>query len=160
MICFMLFVRLSYRCWLWERVVPCAWFRMGRAAGVVGLQRVFAHPGHLVPSLVFPGSCVSLVVLCFVSFAWFGHWYWLRSFPFTRLDTLILTADFSVYLIWIYWFWLLINAFEIGLTAGVTSPDPTFAFVGGLCCPELNFIFAVWIMITFDTLLTSIFCIR
>jgi hypothetical protein len=28
------------------------------------------------------------------------------------------------------------------------TPDPTFAFVGGLCCLTLDFVFAVWIMIT------------
>jgi hypothetical protein len=39
------------------------------------------------------------------------------------------------------------------------APDPTFAFVGGLCCPTLDFVFAFWIMITFYTLLTSLFCI-
>jgi hypothetical protein len=32
--------------------------------------------------------------------------------------------------------------------------DPTFAFVGRLCCPTLDFVFAVWIMITFYTMLT------
>jgi hypothetical protein len=36
--------------------------------------------------------------------------------------------------------------------------DPTFAFVGGPCCFKLNFLFALWIMITFYTLLTPIFC--
>jgi ABC-type maltose transport system permease subunit len=30
-------------------------------------------------------------------------------------------------------------------------PVPTFPFVGGPCCPSLD----IWIMITFDTLLTS-----
>jgi hypothetical protein len=27
-------------------------------------------------------------------------------------------------------------------------PDPTFAFVGGPCCPTLDFVIVVWIMIT------------
>jgi hypothetical protein len=39
------------------------------------------------------------------------------------------------------------------------TPDPTFAVVGGLCCPILDFEFAFWIMITFDTLLTLLSCI-
>ena len=39
---------------------------------------------------------------------------------FTCLDSLILTADCSVNLIWTNWFWLLIFEFEVGLTAGVT----------------------------------------
>jgi hypothetical protein len=38
------------------------------------------------------------------------------------------------------------------------APDPTFAFVGGPCCLTLDFVFALWIMITFYTLLTSLFC--
>jgi hypothetical protein len=39
------------------------------------------------------------------------------------------------------------------------TPDPTFAFVGGPCCPTLDFVIAFWIMITFYTLLTSLICI-
>jgi hypothetical protein len=39
------------------------------------------------------------------------------------------------------------------------APDPNFAFVGGLCCLTLDFVFAIWILITFYTLLTSLFCI-
>jgi hypothetical protein len=31
------------------------------------------------------------------------------------------------------------------------APDPTFAFVRGPCCPMLDFVFAFWIMITFNT---------
>jgi hypothetical protein len=38
--------------------------------------------------------------------------------------------------------------------------DPTLAFVGGLCCPTLDFVIAFWIMITIYTLLTSVFCIN
>jgi hypothetical protein len=37
--------------------------------------------------------------------------------------------------------------------------DPTFAFVGGSCCPTLDFVIAFWITIAFYTLLTSLFCI-
>ena len=39
------------------------------------------------------------------------------------------------------------------------APDPAFAFVGGPCCPTLEFVIAFWIMITFYTLLPSLFCI-
>jgi hypothetical protein len=39
------------------------------------------------------------------------------------------------------------------------APDHTLAFVWGLCCPTLDFVIAFWIMITFYTLLTSLFCI-
>jgi hypothetical protein len=38
-------------------------------------------------------------------------------------------------------------------------PDPTFAFVGGPCCPTLDFVIAFWTMVSFYTLLTSLFCI-
>jgi hypothetical protein len=38
-------------------------------------------------------------------------------------------------------------------------PDPTFAFAGGPFCPTLDFVFAFWIIITFDTWLTSLFYI-
>jgi hypothetical protein len=38
------------------------------------------------------------------------------------------------------------------------TPDPYFAFVGGPCCPTLDFVITCWIMITFYTLLTS-YCV-
>jgi hypothetical protein len=38
------------------------------------------------------------------------------------------------------------------------APDPISAFVWSPCCPTLDFVFAFWIMITFNTLLT--FAIR
>jgi hypothetical protein len=37
------------------------------------------------------------------------------------------------------------------------APDPTFAFVVGPCCPTLDFVIVFWIMITFYTLLISLF---
>ena len=33
------------------------------------------------------------------------------------------------------------------------APDPTFAFVGGPCCPTLDFVCVFWTMITFNILL-------
>jgi hypothetical protein len=39
------------------------------------------------------------------------------------------------------------------------APDPTFTFFGGLFCLSLHFVFALLIVITFDTLLTLLFCI-
>jgi hypothetical protein len=36
------------------------------------------------------------------------------------------------------------------------APNPTVAFVGGPCCPTLDFVVAFWIMIAFYTL-TSLF---
>jgi hypothetical protein len=71
-----------------------------------------------------------------------------------NMDTLNLTTDI--------WIW---NAAQGGCdwSAGdahsSAAPDPTFAFVGGPCCPTLDFVIAFWIMITFYTLLTSLFCI-
>jgi hypothetical protein len=38
------------------------------------------------------------------------------------------------------------------------APDPTFTFVGGPCCPTLDFVIAFWFTIAFYTLLTSLFC--
>jgi hypothetical protein len=38
------------------------------------------------------------------------------------------------------------------------APDPAFAIVGGPCCPTLDFVIAFWIMVTFYTLLTSLYC--
>jgi hypothetical protein len=37
------------------------------------------------------------------------------------------------------------------------APDPASAFVGGPCCPTLGFVIALWIMLTFRTLLSSNF---
>jgi hypothetical protein len=40
------------------------------------------------------------------------------------------------------------------------APNATFAFVGGPCCHTRDFVFAFLIMITFDTLLFSLFYIH
>jgi hypothetical protein len=29
------------------------------------------------------------------------------------------------------------------------APDPTFTFVGGLCCPTLEFVIAFWLQLRF-----------
>jgi hypothetical protein len=39
------------------------------------------------------------------------------------------------------------------------SYSVTFAFVGGPCCPTLDFVIAFWTMISFYALLTRLFCI-
>jgi hypothetical protein len=39
------------------------------------------------------------------------------------------------------------------------APDPTLAFVKGPFYLTLDFVFALWIMITFCTLLTLLFCV-
>jgi hypothetical protein len=38
------------------------------------------------------------------------------------------------------------------------APDSTFAFVGGPYCPSLNFVIPYWTVITFHTLLSTLFC--
>jgi hypothetical protein len=37
--------------------------------------------------------------------------------------------------------------------------DDRFPFFEGLYCPIFDFVFAIWIMILFDALLTSLVCI-
>jgi hypothetical protein len=108
--------------------------------------------------------------------------FYCRFFHWPDLDTLAFSADCSV-----TWFWH--TNFDCGffrlLGAGYTeldttwygdqahggrnrsaevaysslAPDSTFAFVGGPCCLTLDFVFALWFMITFYTLLTLLFCI-
>jgi hypothetical protein len=98
-----------------------------------------------------------------------------------RRCKLIVAADFSVYLAWLTDFdcglFRLPNLDTLNLTTDIwngahggcdrsaedayssVAPDPTFAFVGGPCCPTLDFVIAFWITIAFYTLLTSLFCI-
>jgi hypothetical protein len=76
-------------------------------------------------------------VICFILS--FPYWFWRRVVPYTsfrlrahgRCDRSSRDAYFSV------------------------TPDSTRAFVGGLCCPTLDFEFVFWIMI--NTLLTLLF---
>jgi hypothetical protein len=71
-----------------------------------------------------------------------------------------------------YWFWrqvILYTWFGLRAHGGCdhsaedtyssAAPDPAFAFVEGPCCLTLDFVIAFWIIITFYTLLTSLFCI-
>jgi hypothetical protein len=92
-------------------------------------------------------------ILSFFHVPGLTHRFWLRIFPFTyNHDTLNLTTD-----IW--------NGAHGGCDRSAedaysfATPDPTFAFVGGLFCRTLDFVIAFWIMIAFYTLLTSLFCI-
>jgi hypothetical protein len=83
--------------------------------------------------------------ICFIQFIRlsFPYWLWWRVIPYA-------------------WFRLRAHG-ECDWSAedaySSTAPDPTFALVGSLCCPALNFVFAFRIMITFYTVLTSLFCI-
>jgi hypothetical protein len=59
--------------------------------------------------------------------------------------------------------WNTICLLEIGMSLQIgayssKAPDPTFAFVRGPCCPTLDFVIAFWTIISFYTLLTSLFC--
>jgi hypothetical protein len=78
-------------------------------------------------------------MICFILFVriLFPYWLWHRVIPYTL--------------------------FRLRRTAGVTGQQkmliPPFAFVGGPCCLTPDFVFTFWIMITFYTLLTSLFCI-
>jgi hypothetical protein len=92
------------------------------------------------------------------------HWFWLRIFPCTWLDSPILTAGCSVCLILTHWIWL--SIFEMGLTAGVTGQQRMLTPSRHLILPShfrrsvLPYTrFCNWIMIAFYTLLTSLFFI-
>jgi hypothetical protein len=89
---------------------------------------------------------VHLLLTCI----WSRHWFLLRIFPFTWLDSLILTTD-----IW--------NEAHGGCDRSAgdvhssTALDPTFTFVGGPFCPTFDFVLAFCIMITFYTLMIRYF---
>jgi hypothetical protein len=81
--------------------------------------------------------------------------FWPRNVPF-RSPTV--DTDFD------YWYHIWNGArggcdWSAGDAHSSAVPDPTFTFVGGLCCPTLEFVIAFWIAIAFYTLLTSLFCI-
>jgi hypothetical protein len=51
MICFILFVRLLFPYWRWQRVIPYTFFRLRRTAGVTGQQKMLTPPWHpILPS--------------------------------------------------------------------------------------------------------------
>jgi hypothetical protein len=65
--------------------------------------------------------------------------------------TLNLTADFSVYLIWTHWFWLLIFTWWRSRPVGrgnyfTMAPDPTFDIFRGPYSPILWFVFPIGLM--------------
>jgi hypothetical protein len=65
-----------------------------------------------------------------------------------NLNTLNLTTN--IWPIYKFWMWL---------TACVIDPDSTFSFDCSPYCPTLDFVVTLWTMITFHTLLTSLFCV-
>jgi hypothetical protein len=81
-------------------------------------------------------------------------------------------CSFSIYLIWAYWIWASNNSFYLiwrwgsrrvwPVSSGCLLLHGTWSYLRicrGPYCPTLDFVFAFWIMITFDTLLISLFCI-
>jgi hypothetical protein len=79
-------------------------------------------------------------IICFILFVRlsFPHWLWRRVIQYTK-------------------FWLSVRGVcdrsaEVGWI-------PTFAFVGGSVLPYTRFVIALWIVITFYILLSSLFCI-
>jgi hypothetical protein len=135
-------------------------------------QRMLIPLRHLILSFVFPGVRVSLI---------FTRLFYV---PDLRIDFIFGCFRFSVYmagltnfdcglfhspnldtpkLITDIWIW---NGAHCGCDRSAedahssAAPDPTFEFVGGSCCPTLDFVIALWIMITFYTLLSLLFVFR
>jgi hypothetical protein len=116
-------------------------------------------PQHLILLLVFLGVHVpDLDTDVHCGFSRLPGWtrqffFYCGLFRLPNLDTPKLTTDI---LIW--------NGAQSGCDRSVedaytsAAPDPILAIVGGPCCPILDFVIAFRIMITFYTLLTSLFC--
>jgi hypothetical protein len=123
-------------------------------------------------SMEFPSEnkCRETTALRVVHDAKFPSFLYLTDTPSTN-KTNFLPYHFIflrfVYMIYILWLlsilWRLSIASQIDgyLSAedaySFATPDSASAFVGGPCCPALEFEIALWIMITFYTLLTSLF---
>jgi hypothetical protein len=119
--CFIPIVRPLLTHWSWLQFVPFISSGSQRVWPVDrGCLLLLGTWSHL---WCFQGSVEAWYLLCIVPFTWFGHWFWLWIFPFTRRDALILTADCFACLIGIHWFWQLIFAFEMGLTVWVWPVD-------------------------------------
>jgi hypothetical protein len=84
-------------------------------------------------------------LICFILFLRrsFPYWLWRRVIPYTWFR-LRAHSGYN---------WSAEDAYSSMAT------DPTLAFVGGSYYPALDFVCTVWIMITFYTMLTSLFCI-
>jgi hypothetical protein len=81
-----------------------------------------------------------------------SHFTLISSLHYMHIDTLShWSLYYRLYCLWCY------RSAEDAYTSA--TPDPSFAFVGGPCCLALDFVIAFWIMITFYTLLTSLFCL-
>jgi hypothetical protein len=95
----------------------------------------------VIPKYHWP-ICLMICFILFVRLS-FSYWLWRRVIPYTL-------------------FWLSAHGRCDRSTEDAyysAAPDSTFTFVGGPCCPTLDFVFAFWIVIAFCTLLTSLFCI-
>jgi hypothetical protein len=133
-------------------------------------QRMLIPRRYLILPLVFLGVRLSPIftidyLMCLIwthrfwlrifSFTGWTHRFWLQNVPF-RSPTVDTESD--------YWYHIWNGAHggcdqSAGDAHSFATPDPAFAFVGGPCCPSLDFVIAFWIMIAFCTLLTSLFCI-
>jgi hypothetical protein len=127
------YIRGSVLAWFLPWISPFTWSRLILIADCsVYLTRHTACSVYLIWKHWF--------WLRIVPFAWPGntHWFWLRIVPFAwsgntyfdyglfrlpDLETLILTADCSVCLIWKHWFWLRILHLMARLMAGPTAID-------------------------------------
>jgi hypothetical protein len=74
--------------------------------GVTGQQGMLFFPGNWSHLWYLQGSVYVLYLLLIVPFTPSGHCFWLHILLFNWVDTLILNADYSVYMIWTQWFWL------------------------------------------------------
>jgi hypothetical protein len=126
---------------------------IGLRAGVPGREGMLTIPRHLIPPLVFQGVSVSLDYIMWIfPFTWSGHWFGQRIFfRLIDLSALVMTAGFSIYLIWTHKFWLQISASEMELMADVTGQQgmltslkhliPPLVYSEVRVCPILWFVF-------------------
>jgi hypothetical protein len=125
--------------WSWLWFLRFQWSGIYRArTGVTGQQGMLTPPGHLIPTLMFPGVCVRLILNAFrFNYLIWAYWFWLRFFPFTWLDALIVTVECYVYLIWAYWFCPLNFAFEMGLMACMLGWEKLLTLSRHMFRPEI-----------------------
>jgi hypothetical protein len=91
------------------------------------------------------------------TWSWHAHFH-CGLFSLPDLDNLVWTWNNSVCSIWRWGSQVYVTSLQRTLTPLRHLILP-FAFARGLYCLTLDFAFAFWIMITFDTLLASLFYI-
>jgi hypothetical protein len=102
--------------------------------------------------LCFHSPCKPDFHCALIPCTWSGHWFWLRTFPFTWMycgwfcsTNLNLTTDI--------WVWNRDHGGcdrSAGDAHSSAVPDPSFAFVGGLCTQDsiLCLLFGLWLRLT------------